>query len=83
MKMGTIVVLINEGGEVRPQMVPISIRGRVDGLPLHGFQKRIRQTPHARGHLRCISAMDFAVTRQNFPRGNRFLRLTFRQPTVR
>lgn len=59
MKMGTIVVLINEGGEVRPQMVPISIRGRVDGLPLHGFQKRIRQTPHARGHLRCISAMDF------------------------
>ena len=33
-KSGAIVVLIDEDGEVRPQMVQIAIRGRVDLLPL-------------------------------------------------
>lgn len=34
MKPGAIVVLLNEGGEVRQQMVQIVIRGRVEFLPL-------------------------------------------------
>ena len=41
MKSGAIVVFLDEDGEVRPQMVQIAIRGRVDLLPLQRFHKTL------------------------------------------